>query len=100
MGDAGRVDQDIDFAELLEDRVVQCLEGGALKHVAGDAHRTAAHRLDLGGHLLYLVEAARAGDDIGSGAGETERDGVAESSGSADDYRDFSRQVKEMFVHE
>ena len=83
LGEAGVVEQQVDVAEAVRQRV----DGGAHRGVVADVEGGDVHLVgaEFGGERLQAFGAAAGGDDVPAGGDETLRGGGAEAGGGAGD---------------
>ena len=89
-GDAGVVDEDLDFAEAIEDGLGAGLDGVFAGHVEGEGSRLAAGRGDLRRHFGELGFVASRERDSCSGLCQLQRTGASNALAGSGDQRDSS----------
>ena len=96
---AGVVDQDVDFAELLDRRLGECVDLRRNGDVGRHDQTLAAGFFDGLGGLVELRLGARGGDDIGARLGKLHRHRAAETAPGAGDDRDFAVELERIENH-
>ena len=90
----GVVDEHVDAAEALDDRVDQPIAVVPATDVRGDRERLTAGRLDLAGERVAGVLLAAADDDGRAALGEREAHLAPEAAAAAGDDGDLAGQVE------
>jgi hypothetical protein len=75
------------------------LKRGAIEHIAGDTQRAAAYGFNFSGDGFNLLSAARAGRNIGAGAGHAESDFPAQAGCPANDDGNLAGEIEKTLTH-
>jgi hypothetical protein len=94
------IHKDVDFAKLAQDGIMERLQRWAVENVARDARRSAAEGFDFAGDRVDLLDAARAGNHVGTALSEAQRDGVTESRGAAGYNCHAAGEIKQTLAHQ
>ena len=94
-GDAGGAHQYVEAVKLLQAGVAQAFECQAVGHVGRLTQRAAAAGLDLAGHFIDERLSPAGRDDVRARIREPQRDGPADAARAADDHGDTAAQTEE-----